>query len=614
MKREVKKQKVRLLYLLMVLMIGISLVGCGGATAPTATTAAAAVTTAAAAAETTAAETTVASTTAAETTAAAPETPKPRDPVKIKVLVGGDKVVSSKDDEVGQMLFEKFQTEIEFVPYNESHFEKALMMLAANDFGDLDIVNTALDDVTKKYIAADIFVNLDDYRDKLANFYAFEKDLIPYWRNFDMAKGNLYVWQSGPDQIQMTYPPLDIVTRTDALEACGWPKLDTTDDYVAFLKEAMTKIPTSNGQKSIGMTFFYGDPVGPLLSTYLPRHSGFQHFYKTTGLIDIDNKSIVPLASHPYAKATTKFYNTLFREGIMDKEAWTDGFAECQAKAESGVALTVNFMTWAVSSSNAKALERGTPDMQYIVTPIRLQIAKDEGRNVRYELFNGVRPDETQGILKTSKNVDRIIELVDFFASEEMTKRVGWGVEGRDYTVENGQRVCTPEFIAAVTGTTGGEYLEKIGINKPYSVLFACRRFGLTSNGQPGHYSVDPTYNMTSATETQKKAYKALGWNNLVSGWRENPAFKFEPFEVTKYVVAANIDPATDIAKTEEKIKQYMDQQLPIIITSKTEAAFESKYQAMVDKVAEMGIDKVIAVYNEQLKTIDSRITELAKR
>jgi hypothetical protein len=57
-----------------------------------------------------------------------------------------------------------------------------------------------------------------------------------------------------------------------------------------------------------------------------------------------------------------------------------------------------------------------------------------------------------------------------------------------------------------------------------------------------------------------------------------------------------------------------MDQQLPIIITSKTEAAFETKYQAMVDKVAEMGIDEVIALYNEQLKTIDSRIAELAKR
>lgn len=609
MKRERVRQRIRVLNLLMVLLIGLSLIGCGQTAVPVDSASpsgneATAVATAAV----------TESAAVATTEAPAPETPAPRDPVKIKVLVGGDKVVSSRDDEIGQMIFDKFQTEIEFVPYNESHFEKALMMLASQDFADLDIINTALDDVTKKYIAADIFVNLDDYRDKLSNFYAFEKDLIPYWRNFDMQKGDLYVWQSGPDQIQMTNPPLDIITRVDALEACGWPKLDTTDDYVAFLKQAMEKIPTSNGQKSIGMSFFYGDPVGPLLSTYLPRHSGFQHFYKTTGLIDVDAKSIVPLATHPYAKATTKFYNTLFREGIMDKEAWTDGFTECQAKMESGVPITVNFMTWTVSSSNAKAAERGTPDMQYIVTPIRLQIAKDEGRKVRYELFNGVRPDETQGILKTSKNVDRIIELVDFFASEEMTIRTGWGVEGRDYTVENGQRICTPEFLATVTGTGASDYLDKIGINKPYSTLFACRRFGLTSNGQSGNYSVDPTFNMTSATETQKKAYKALGWSNLVSGWRENPAFKFEPFEVTKYVVAANIDPATEVAKTEEKIKQYMDQQLPIIITSKTEAAFESKYQQMVDKVAEMGIDKVITLYNEQLKTIDTRIAELAKR
>src|SRR5690606_15792343 len=105
---------------------------------------------------------------------------------------------------------------------------------------------------------------------------------------FDQADGGLYVWQAGPDQLQMTSPPNDMNMRVDVLEALGWPKLDTTDDYVKVLGDALEKFPTTLGHQSIGMINFYGEALGPLLATYLPRHSGYQHFYKTTGLIDVE--------------------------------------------------------------------------------------------------------------------------------------------------------------------------------------------------------------------------------------------------------------------------------------------------------------------------------------
>lgn len=520
---------------------------------------------------------------------------------------------SSLDDTVGQKIFEDTGIEIEFIPFSESMFEKARMMLAAQDFEGLDFVTTAMNDITSQYIDAGMFVNLDDYRDKLENFYSYEEDVIPYWRTLDKKEGNLYFWQAGPDQIQMTNTCLDVVTRVDALEACGWPDLDTTDDYIAFLKEAMEKIPQSNGQDSIGMSCFLGDAVGPLITTYLPRHSGYQSFYESVGMIDVDSSSIIPLVTDPAAKEGFAFYNTLWREGLLDREVWTDGFNECQAKADSGVPITINFMNWAPTSANQKAAERGEEKMQYIVTPIRLTSAKTEGKT-RYEAYSSMRPDETTGILATSQNIDKAIELINYMATEEMTRLSGWGVEGEDYTFDaDGQIVCTDSFVQKRNSSDGSSYIQERGIDERYS-FFPTRSQATMKNGQAGKYMNDPAYVMASATETQLKAYEAYGWEDMTSPWKDNKNFKFEPFDVSNYTVAGDLGTESDEAKKEEKIASYLNQQIPIVITAETEEDFEAQYAEMCRKVEEMGISEVIAAYNQQLEEIDALVKEYSQK
>lgn len=531
-----------------------------------------------------------------------------KEPVVLRMLSSKvDTQTSSLDDTVGQKIYEDTGIEIEFIPFSESLFEKARMMLAAQDFEGLDFVTTALNDITSQYISAGMLVNLDDHRDKLENFYAYEEDVIPYWRTLDKENGGLYFWQAGPDQIQLTSTCLDVVTRVDALEACGWPELDTTDDYIAFLKEAKEKIPQSNGQETIGMSCFLGDSVGPLITTYLPRHSGYQSYYESVGMIDVDSSSIIPLVSDPAAKEGFAFYNTLWREGLLDREVWTDGFNECQAKADSGVPICINFMNWATTSANIKAAERGEEEMQYIVTPIRLTSAKEEGKS-RYEAYSSMRPDETTGILSTSQNIDKALELINYMATEEMTLLSGWGVEGEDYTVDaDGQLVCTDEFVTKLTSGEGTSYIKERGIDEKY-VYFPTRSNAVMKNGQAGKYINDPAYLMASATDTQLKAYNQYGWEDMTSPWRDNPNFEFVPFDVTNYVVAGDLGTESDIAKTEEKITSYLNQQIPIVITAETQEDFEAKYAEMCAKVQEMGIDDVIAAYNQQLDEVDALV------
>ena len=537
------------------------------------------------------------------------------EPVTIKVLYSGDVERSSLDDEVGQMIWDALKVEIIFVPFNESMYEKAQMMLAGQNWGDIDLVNCAMNEITAQYIAADAFVNLDDYRDIMPDFYSNFADLIPYWRNLDSTNGNLYVWQTGPDQIQMTSPCLDIVVRTDALEALGWPDLDTTDDYIEFLKQAMELFPESNGMPTIGMSFFGGDAVGTLVSTYLPRHSSYSDVYKLTCMVDVDNDQLISKVDHPYFYETAKFFNTLYREGLMDPEWFTDGMPECQGKAESGVPLSIWFMNWICTGANREAINRGTEDAQYIVMPIRLQIAKDEGRNTRYEIYTSYRADNTLGILKTSPNIERICQLVNFMSTPEMMIRCGWGVEGVDYTVdEEGIRHTTDAFREVIPSENGQDYRWEHGIKVAYNDIFPLRTFGLDTDGQTTTYDRDPEFKMATDTDRQKEAYAALGWETNVSGWIDNPNFEFVPFDLTILQAAVSLDPESEAGRLEVQINDYLEGSIPKLYTCETEEEFDTMYDEICAKCDEMGEDTLIAAYNEKYATTRDSIEALKAR
>jgi hypothetical protein len=544
------------------------------------------------------------------------DTSSGRPHVIIKIL-GRDGVSHSSiqdNDEIGAIIYEKFNTEIQFIPFSESRYEKALMMLAAQDFADLDIVNMSTPSIISQYIDGGFLVNLDDYRDKLPQFFSFHEDTIPYWRDYDKTNGDLYVWDNGPDQSNVSIGVgLDMIVRTDLLEQQGYPDLDTTDDYIAFLKKALMDNPTSNGRPSIGMIAVFGDTLGPLLASYLPRHSGYQHPYKTTALIDTDTGGLVPLVTHRYTKENAKFWNTLWREGILDREAFTTTWDILQEKIESGTALSMHFASWLIGGANMKATERGQPDKHYIVMPIRQSIAKREGRNSRYEIFTKVRIDDTQGILKSSKNIDRIIELIEFFSNEEINIRANWGLEGRDWTRQNGKIVSTPEFIAKTTGPDALDFMKQFGTYH-YQFPFPSRSYAELSNGQGGSFNLDATYSLSSATDTQKKAYKGLGWENPSSGFTANKNFTYESFDMSDYQTALNLDPDSDEVKIEERILNYFDQQWPAVITAGSDAEFERQFKTLVDTCLSYGNERLVTKYNQQLSGVSQKIEALSSR
>ena len=528
-----------------------------------------------------------------------------RGPIKVKVLFDTETTETSLDSDIGQMIYDALGVEIESVTFSGDRREKALTMLAGQDFGDLDIMVVANHANATKYIAAGALVNLDDYKDKLPNYYSYCAEYIPYLRLYD-PEGGLYLWQAGPD-IKVGELPYDMIVRSDVLEALDWPRLDTTGDYVDFLEKALEMFPETDGLKTIGMTVPGNGTLGTRLLSYLPRHGGFQMATPYGVYIDVDNDKYVSLPESPYYKETLRFWNELSRKGLLDPEAFTSTLGDQGEKMKAGYSVVNFFPHWLVRAANLELEATGRENMQYITLPIRLDISK-ENRKARYEASYTIRPDNLTGILSSApqENIERIIEVVNFMSSEEMTLRLGWGKENDHYTVAgDSQRTLTDEFYRLQKNDPDrlnairGSFLR---------TLFPTKNNGITSNGQSSRAEGSVVYGAASTTKRQQEVLNAYGWNNYLSPWKDSEYFDFQYYDVTLAFSASILDPNSDIGFKSDSCALLLDELYPLVVIAKTEAEFEARYADMVAQIKKAGIDDVVDFINDNYSKTAEKI------
>lgn len=528
------------------------------------------------------------------------------EPITVKVLMPVAETESSLDTEIGQMIYDEFKVEIQAVAVGGDYRERALTMLAGQNFGDLDLMVVGNNTNASKYIEAGALVNLDDYKDRLPNYYSYCADYIPYLRLFDPEDG-LYLWQAGPD-INAGIPGFDMMVRTDALEALNWPRLDTTSDYVSFLEDALELFPKTGGIDTIGMTIPGDGTLGTRLLSYLPRHGGFQIATPYTILYDVDNEKYVSLPESPYYKETLRFWNELHRKGLLDREAFTTTLGNQVEMMQSGYSICNFFPTWTTNQVNTALKQAGLDDMQYISLPIRLDLSKQEGKK-RYESYTMVRADDLTGILSTAPedHIERIIDVVNFMAREEMTILSGWGKENVHYTVdENGLRVPTDALIELSEQEDGINNLH----GRFLSRLFPTRDAAITSNGQDSRVEFSAQFGDRATTPRQRQVLDAYGWDNFLSPFKESEYFDFEWYDITLATSASILDPNSDLGFKSDACTQLLDELYPLVVIAETEEEFEVRYADMVRQIKRAGVDDVVtylnAQYRQQAQEIES--------
>jgi len=202
----------------------------------------------------------------------------------------------------------------------------------------------------------------------------------------------------------------------------------TLDGYYDVFKKLKAAINTPN---------YY--PFNAVVSEVYDLQPWFASLGLKSGVvIDSDGKKYVPFSTDA-AAPVWEWFAKLYKEGLIDPASAVDKTKDLRAKMGASSQLTSVTVDWAawIGLHNANALaENIGPDKYEIVS---LPGTKTPDGN--YMLTKGSA--SLWVIPANAPNPEGAKKMLEFFASQEGGELLSVGIEGHDYTVENGKYVLT---------------------------------------------------------------------------------------------------------------------------------------------------------------------------
>jgi len=296
----------------------------------------------------------------------------------------------------------------------------------------------------------------------------------------------------------------------------------------------------------------------------------------------------VPTWTLPAVVDSYRFFNRLYKAGILDPDCFTDTYDQVQEKINSGRALSVWYCVWMATGANATLASSGHPEMQYINMPVRSNAQAEAGlkRQIRVET---TRPFDSYAITKNAKHPERIFALLDWALSDEGQILLQSGIEGKHYTIVDGKRTPTEEYISGILNDA--EYTTREGFDLA-SYFGACKQGdaqGIAYNLQAAPAYYDEIF----LSDRQKEAYKSLGWSNSLEYWLNT-----SELAPTGLAPTCALVPDSDEGKLNEKFKAWIAVAATKLVTADD---FDAAWAQLNQEYEAMGAGIIVDKYNEIL-------------
>ncbi|MBP1996080.1 extracellular solute-binding protein [Paenibacillus eucommiae] len=527
--------------------------------------------------------------------------PKDRPLYTIKVLTNmaiNPNIKKSDENEMGKFIKEKFNIVFEYLPYTGDFVEKANLLLATGDYPEM--LTLAGTDLIKTYVDAGAAIDLEKYFAVAPNFEKAFATQLPYWRSYS-DDNKVHHWEVGvggetAGTIIMDLPT-DVAVRSDALEKQGWPNIVRQDDFIAFLKQAMKDFPEINGQKTVGMTLPLAEPWGLQGIAGIGYEKG-EKYTSASGnnavIWSILDKKFTDYFLNENVRESLAFFNTLYREGLLDPESFTDKYPQTTDKMKAGKALSTWYAVWSGSEANQGFVASGKPEMKYVTSPFQLESQADNNEK-RVMAMNSTNSNEAVVITNKAKDPERIMEFINWTLSEEGQVWRQAGIEGKTYTVQDGNKVLLDEYKKNLRNF---DWLKQIGL--AYEFRFIPSINGKTSNGQ--HYSLLTPEIMNEVAEPRmNEAIEKMG----LTEWYDK--LLLVP---TDFVNSISLDTKSEEGRLEPKLIDFRNKMSAKLILAKTKEEFNGIYDAAVADYKKMKPEIVIDAYNKQYQEKMKEITK----
>ena len=278
-------------------------------------------------------------------------------------------------------------------------------------------------------------------------------------------------------------------------------------------------------------------------------------------------------------------FNTMYQEGILDIESFTDFSDQTSAKCATGQALAVWYATWI--PNNKAMIEAGLEDYQYVSCFIQLdsQAANGEPRSFKVET---ARPFDSYAITTSARYPERLLELLDWACTDEGQTVLQCGFEGETYTIgEDGKRVPTDALMNLTTETQ-----TQIGLN-----IFDFLPRDISKNSQDGQYfnlRNEKLYgDQAVLTERQREVYAKMGFEYSSQWGDEHGAFVDTGTSGT-----ISLDSTSEEAKIQQQMVDCRVKWSAKLIMAESDEEFESIWNDAMAEYDLLDHQRVVDEYN----------------
>ncbi len=291
---------------------------------------------------------------------------------------------------------------------------------------------------------------------------------------FDVAKEELLNWYTAADGKVYCYPnsayaPGDyekgyqissnqtFLVRKDMYEALGCPDMTTPEGFADAVRRAAEMFPVVDGKPLI--------PVGAHEFTERGCDS-FDKFLHNFLAVPFEQEGTAyDRYTDPEYKRWLKMFRELGAEGLLSNDIFIDKRAQMEEKIAAGRYFCMLYQRTDMADQQR---------IRMLKNPDSVYIAVDGPRNAAGDPHvlpgSGISGWTVTLISKNCKDPEAAIRLLSFLIGEEGQKLIALGIEGENYTMQDGRAVLTEETKELLKNDYAA-YVQRIGANDTYWML-----------------------------------------------------------------------------------------------------------------------------------------------
>lgn len=469
------------------------------------------------------------------------------------------------NDKTSERVTEKTGVDLNFSKPVTDDGQKLNMMIAGNQLPDIMTVDKN-DAALQKMIEADM---LWSFEELIEEYAPNMKDIIPeeILRNYRAEDGKTYqfttwvqgeAWQNAAkeyNQLVGTNQPM-IAIRSDYYEEIGRPEIKNIDDFIAALKQIKEKHPDKIG-------FYPAD--GGMSAANFASSASLSYYGIEMGLSSDyhvkDNGDVEWVVRDESFKTPMEYLNKMYLEGLLTKDPFVDTKDVAKSKIEQGDPISYS---WTISDGTKTPADN--PDTSYEILP-------------PFETYNQIRTGTgwlATVIPKTCKDPERAILFLEYLASVEGHADVSWGVEGEEYKgvteganwhMVDGKPVLLEDYLKEKNADWGG-VASKDGLGEYW---LACNEL---------------LWNLVWWDDTNEEMNKYNEWFGEYVTYKPELDIKSPSPESEEGIIKQ---------KAYNLLQQYS---VKMVFTED----FDSAYEEFIDKVDELGMEKVEKYWTQEYK------------